>query len=195
MQAWSQAYLAEEQRYFDELAAVVDISDLRALATATPATTQPDRRADRNAFKNMDKIDAPRVRRELATRQYGVARSAQALFADGALNGIFTILVDYYDQSLRPTRRSPRRGSTPLAACADFDTFAVPGDMIDGELDDLVPGFASWSSCEGLDELGIAIDRANLQALVEVPAALTPLAEFGGDWDVDPRSNGTSCNS
>jgi hypothetical protein len=58
--------------------------------------------------------------------------------------------------------------------------------LTDGELDPPVPGFAAWSSCEGLDELGIAIDRANLQALVEVPAALEPLAEFGSDWDVDP---------
>ena len=49
-----------------------------------------------------------------------------------------------------------------------------------------MPGFAPWSACEGLDDLGIAIDRANLQALVEVPAALDPLAEFGDDWDVDP---------
>ena len=110
----------------------------------------------------------------------------QALFADGAINGIFTILVDYYDQSLRSDQEIAQARIDATVACADFDAFATEIDLLDGELDDPTPGFAAWSSCEGLDELGIAIDRANLQALVEVPAALEPLAEFGGDWEVDP---------
>ncbi len=186
LQAWSQAYLAEEQRYFDELAAVVDISDLRALATATPQQLNQIVELIETHLKNMDKIDAPAFAANWQRANMESLDLAQALFADGALNGIFTILVDYYDQSLRSDQEIAQARLDATVACADFDTFATQVDMIDGALDDPVPGFASWSSCEGLDELGIAIDRANLQALVEVPAALTPLAEFGGDWDVDP---------
>lgn len=186
MQSWSQAYLAEEQRYSDELAGLIDLNDLRALAAATPQQLNQIVELIETHLKNLDEINAPIFAANWQRANVESLDLAQALFADGALNGIFTILVDYYDQSLRSDQEIAQARLDATVACADFDTFATQVDMIDGELADPVPGFASWSSCEGLDELGIAIDRANLQALVEVPAALAPLAEFGDDWDIDP---------
>lgn len=183
---WSQLYLAEEQRYYDEVLAIVDIEDLRALASATPQQLNQIVEAIETHLKNLDTIDAPAFAASWQQANVESLDLAQALFADGAINGIFTILVDYYDQSLRSDREVEQARIDAIVACDAFDSFTTEIDMVDGELDDPVPGFAAWSSCEGLDELGIAIDRANLQALVDVPAALEPLAEFGGDWDVDP---------
>ncbi len=47
-------------------------------------------------------------------------------------------------------------------------------------------GATPWSGCAGLDDLGIAVGRANLQGLVDVPAAVQPLIEFAADWTTDP---------
>jgi len=183
---WSQLYLAEEQRYSDEVSAIVDTDDLRAIARATPQQLNQMVEAIETHLKNLDDIDAPAFAAEWQRANVESLDLTQALFADGAINGIFTILVDYHDTSLRSDQEIEQARIEATVACADFDAFATQIDLLDGELDDPVPGFAAWSSCEGLDELGIAIDRSNLQALVEVPAALEPLAEFGADWDVDP---------
>ena len=183
---WSQLYLAEAQRYEAEVTAIVDTNDLRAIASATPQQLNTVVEAIETHLKNLDDIDAPAFAVDWQRANVEMLDLTQALFADGALNGIFTVLVDYYDQSLRSDQEIAQARIDATVACADFDAFATEVDLLDGELDDPTPGFAAWSSCEGLDELGIAIDRANLQALVEVPAALEPLAEFGADWEVDP---------
>ena len=186
LDAWSQQYLAEERAYSDQLATILDTSDLRALATATPQQLNQVVELIETHLKNLDTIDAPAIAADWQRANAEALDLSQALFADGAINGVFTVLVDYFDQSLRSDREIAQARLDATVACPDFDAFATEIDLIDGELDDPVPGFAPWSSCEGLDELGITIDRANLQALVEVPAALAPLAEFGADWDVDP---------
>ncbi len=186
LEAWSQKYLAEERAFADQLAAIVDINDLRALATATPQQLHQIVELIETHLKNLDVIDPPAFAADWQRANAEAFDLAQALFVDGALNGIFTILVDYYDQSLRSDQEIAQARLDATVVCADFDAFATEVDLVDGEIDDPVPGFAPWSSCEGLDDLGIAIDRANLQALVEVPAALDPLAEFGADWEVDP---------
>lgn len=183
---WSQAYLTEERAYADALAAILDTSDLRALATATPQQLNQIVELIETHLKTLDTIDAPAF---AANWQRANAESldlSQALFADGAINGVFTVLVDYFDQSLRSDQEIEQARIDATVTCPDFDAFATEVDLVDGELADPVPGFASWSACDGLDDLGIAIERANLQALVEVPAALAPLAEFGADWEVDP---------
>ncbi len=184
--AWSQQYLTEEQRYTDELATVLDTSDLRAIASATPQQLSLVVETIETHLKNLDTIDPPAFAADWQRANAESLDLAQALFADGALNGVFTVLVDYFDQSLRSDREIAQARLDATTACADFDAFATDVDMVDGELDDPVPGFAAWSGCAGLDDLGIALERANLQALVQVPAALEPLAEFGTDWDVDP---------
>lgn len=186
LDTWSPRYLAEEQRYSDELATVLDTSDLRSLASATPQQLNQVVELIETHLKNLDKIDPPAFAADWQRANAEALDLAQALFADGAINGVFTVLVDYYDQSLRSDQEAAQARLDATVACPEFDAFATQIDLVDGELDDPVPGFAAWSSCEGLDELGIAIDRANLEALVEVPAALDPLAEFGGDWEVDP---------
>lgn len=183
---WSQQYLAEEQRYIDELDSVLDTSDLRAIASATPQQLNLIVETIETHLKNLDTIDPPAFAADWQRANAEMLDLSQALFADGALNGIFTVLVDYFDQSLRSDQEIVQARLDATIACDDFDAFATSVDMVDGELDEPVPGFAAWSSCPGLDDLGIAIDRANLQAIVEVPAALEPLAEFGADWDVDP---------
>lgn len=184
--AWSQQYLAEERSYQEQVDAILATSDLRAFAAATPQQLNQIVEAIETHLKNLDTIDAPAFAADWQRANAESLDLSQALFADGALNGVFTVLVDYYDQSLRSDQEIAQARLDATVACADFDAFATEVDMVDGALDDPVPGYASWSSCEGLDELGIAIDRANLQALVEVPAALDPLAEFAEDWTVDP---------
>jgi hypothetical protein len=183
---WSQAYLAEERAYTEQLKTIVDTSDLRALAAATPEQLSQIVELIETHLKNLDKIDPPAFAANWQRAQAELLDLSQALFADGAINGIFTILVDYFDQNVRSNQEIEQARIDAMLACSDFDAFATEVDLIDGELDDPVPGFAPWSSCEGLDDLGLAIERANLLALVEVPAALGPLAEFGSDWDVDP---------
>lgn len=186
LEEWSQAYLAEERAYYEQLAAILDINDLRAIATATPQQLNQIVELIETHLKNLDVIDPPAFAADWQRANAEELDLSQALFADGALNGIFTVLVDYFDQTLRSDQEIAQARLDATVACAEFDAFATEVDLVDGELDSPVAGFAPWSSCEGLDELGIAIDRANLQALVEVPAALDPLAEFGADWDVDP---------
>ena len=183
---WSQAFLAEERAYTDELATILDTSDLRALASATPQQLNQVVELIETHLKNLDEINPPAFAVDWQRATAEDLDLSQALFADGAINGFFTVLVDYFDQSLRSDKEIAQARLDATVACPDFDAFATEVDLVDGELDDPAPGFAPWSACEGLDELGIAIDRANLQALVEVPAALGPLAEFGTDWDVDP---------
>jgi len=184
--AWSQTYLAEERSYAEQLDALIDTNDLRAIATATPQQLNQIVELIETHLKNLDTIDPPAFAADWQRANAEALDLSQALFADGAINGVFTVLVDYFDQSLRSDQEIAQARLDATVACADFDAFATEIDMVDGELDDPVPGFAPWSSCEGLDELGIAIERANLQALVEVPGALHPLAEFGDDWEVDP---------
>ena len=188
---WSQQYLAEEQRYTDELATVLDTTDLRAIASATPQQLNAIVETIETHLKNLDTIDPPAFAADWQRANAELLDLSQALFADGALNGIFTVLVDYFDQSLRSDQEIAQARLDATAACAEFDAFATTVDQVDGELDPPVPGFAAWSTCAGLDDLGIAMDRANLQALVQVPAALEPLAEFGTDWDVDPSIDWT----
>ena len=184
--AWSQEYLAEERAYAEQLEAIIDTSDLRAIATATPQQLNQVVELIEIHLKNLDTIDPPEIAANWQRANAEALDLSQALFADGALNGVFTVLVDYFDQSLRSDQEIAQARLDATVACPDFDAFATEIDLVDGELDDPVPGFAPWSSCEGLDELGIAIERANLQALVEVPGALHPLAEFGDDWEIDP---------
>lgn len=187
--AYSQVMLAEEERYNGEVKATLDLDDLRQIATATPEQLTAIVEVIDRHLKNLDAIDAPAF---AETWQMAVAEEGdltQALFADGALSGIFTVLVDYFDQSVRSDQEIAAARAAATAACADFDAFATQFDMVDGAADDPVPGYAPWSHCAGLDDLGIAIDRANLQAMVDVPAAVAPLIEFASDWDVDPSIN------
>jgi hypothetical protein len=186
LDAWSQSYLAAERTYADELATILDTSDLHALASATPQQLNQIVELIETHLKNLDTIDPPAFAADWQRANAEELDLSQALFADGAINGVFTVLVDYFDQSLRSDQEIAQARLDATVACPDFDAFATEVDLVDGELDDPVPGFAPWSACEGLDELGIAIERANLQALVEVPGALAPLAEFGTDWEVDP---------
>jgi hypothetical protein len=186
LDSWSLAYLEEERAYSDELAQILDTSDLRALATATPQQLNQIVELIETHLKNLDIIDPPAFAADWQRANAESLDLSQALFADGAINGVFTVLVDYFDQSLRSDQEIEQARIDAIVACSDFDAFATEVDLVDGELADPVPGFAPWSACEGLDDLGIAIDRANLQALVEVPGALDPLAEFGADWEVDP---------
>jgi hypothetical protein len=184
--AWSQAMLAEEQRYTDQITTTLDLNDLQAIAAATPEQlTAVVEIIDRH-LKNLDAIEAPAFAENW---QMALAESGdltQALFADGALNGIFSILVDYYDQSVRSDEEIAQAREAATAACPDFDAFATQFDLVDGEADSPAPGYAPWSTCAGLDDLGVAMGRANLQGLLDVPAAAHPLAEFAADFDVDP---------
>ena len=164
---WSQQYLAEEQRYTDELATVLDTTDLRAIASATPQQLNAIVETIETHLKNLDTIDPPAFAADWQRANAELLDLSQALFADGALNGIFTVLVDYFDQSLRSDQEIAQARLDATAACAEFDAFATTVDQVDGELDPPVPGFAAWSTCAGLDDLGIAMDRANLQALVQ----------------------------
>lgn len=183
---WSQAMLAEEQRYTDQMSATLDLDDLQAIAAATPEQLTTVVEIIDQHLKNLDAIEAPTF---AETWQMAVAESGdltQALFADGALNGIFSILVDYYDQSVRSDQEIARAREVATAACPDFAAFATQFDLVDGEADSPAPGYAPWSGCAGLDDLGIALGRANLQGMVDVPAAVHPLSEFAEDFDVDP---------
>ncbi len=183
---WSQAMLAEEQRYTDQMIATLDLDDLQAIAAATPEQLTAVVEIIDQHLKSLDGIEAPAF---AESWQMAIAESGdltQALFADGALNGIFSILVDYYDQSVRSDEEIARAAADATAACPDFATFATQFDLVDGAEDTPAPGYAPWSGCAGLDDLGIAMGRANLQGLVEVPAAAHPLAEFAADFDVDP---------
>lgn len=183
---WSQAMLAEEQRYTDQMLATLNLNDLEAIAAATPQQLTAVVEIIDQHLKNLDTIDPPAF---AETWQMAIAESGdltQALFADGALNGIFSVLVDYYDQSVRSDEEIAQARAAATKACPDFDAFASQFDLIDGEVDSPAPGYAPWSTCAGLDDLGVAMGRANLQGLVDVPAAAQPLAEFAADFDVDP---------
>lgn len=184
--AWSQAMLAEEQRYTDQITTTLDLNDLQAIAAATPEQLTAVVEIIDQHLKNLDAIQAPAFAENW---QMAIAESGdltQALFADGAMNGIFSVLVDYYDQSVRSDKEIAQARAAATAACPDFDAFATEFDLVDGEIDNPAPGYAPWSTCAGLDDLGIAMGRANLQGLVDVPAAAQPLAEFAADFVVDP---------
>lgn len=183
---WSAAYLAEERSFTDASLAILDTNNLQAIAAASPEQLNQIVELTDTHLKTLDKIDAPAFAANWQRAQAELLDLNQALLADGAMNGIFTVLVDYYDQSLRSDQEIAQARIDATAACPEFDAFATEVDMVDGAPDEPVPGFAVWSGCAGLDDLGIAIDRANLQALVAVPAALQPLAEFGAEWEVDP---------
>ncbi len=183
---WSQAILAEEQRYTDQIASTLNLNDLQAIAAATPEQLTAVVEIIDQHLKQLDAIEAPAFAEDW---QMAIAESGdltQALFADGAQNGIFSILVDYYDQSVRSDEEIAQARAAATAACPDFDAFATQFDLVDGEIDSPAPGYAAWSPCAGLDELGIAMGRANLEGLVDVPSAAQPLAEFAADFDVDP---------
>lgn len=184
--AYSQAMLAEEQRYTDQVKTTLDLNDLRAIASATPQELTAIVEVIDTHLKNLDTIEPPAfaLNWQMANAEDGDL--TQALFADGALNGIFSVLVDYYDQSVRSDKEIAAARAAATAACPDFDAFATEFDLVDGEADGPVPGYAAWSHCAGLDDLGVAIFRANLEGMVDVPAAVPPLIEFAEDWDVDP---------
>jgi hypothetical protein len=184
--AWSQRILTEEQRYTEQMLATLDLNDLQAIAAATPQQLTAVVEIIDQHLKNLDQIDPPAFAETWQMAQAESGDLTQALFADGALNGIFSILVDYYDQSVRSDREIAEARAAATTACPDFDAFATQFDLVDGEEDSPAPGFAPWSGCAGLDDLGIAIGRANLQGLVDVPAAAQPLAQFAADWEVDP---------
>ncbi|MCA9858591.1 MAG: hypothetical protein KC438_02670 [Thermomicrobiales bacterium] len=184
--AYAQAMLAEQQRYTEDASATLDIEDLKQVAAATPAQLNELVGVIDRHLKNLDAIRPPAFAENWHMSIAESGDLSQAMFADGAINGIFSVLVDYYNMSLLSDQDTEQARLDAIAACPDFEAFATEYDMVDGELDDPVPGYAPWSSCAGLDDLGIAIDRATLQGLVDVPAALTPLLEFGSDWDVDP---------
>ena len=111
--AWSQQYLTEEQRYADELATVLDTSDLRAIASATPQQLSLVVETIETHLKNLDTIDPPAFAADWQRANAESLDLAQALFADGALNGVFTVLVDYFDQSLAPIAKLRRRAWMP----------------------------------------------------------------------------------
>lgn len=184
--AYAQAMLAEEQRYTASIADILDIDDISAIANATPEQLTAIVIAIDQHMKTLDSIAPPPV---AEVWHKAVAESgdlAQAFFADGALNGVFTVLVDYYDQSIRSDREIANAREAATAICPDFDAFATDIDMVDGALDDPPPGYAPWSGCEGLDDLGIAVERATLQAMVDVPASVGLILELGADWTEDP---------
>jgi hypothetical protein len=183
---YSQAMLAEEERYTGEIKAIFDLNDLRALATATPQQLTNIVEAIDTHLKNLDAIDPPAFAETWHMAYAEEGDLTQALFADGALNGIFSVLIDYYNQSIRSDKEIAAAREAATAICADFDAFATEFDMVDGEADGPAPGYAPWSHCEGLDDLGVAIDRANLQGMVDIPFAVDPLIEFAADWEVDP---------
>lgn len=186
LNSWSQQILAEEQRYTEQMKATVDLDDLSAIAAATPDQLTALVEIIDQHLKQLDAIEPPAFAENW---QMAIAESGdltQALFADGALNGIFSVLTDYYDQSVRSDREIAAAREAAIAACPDFAAFATQFDMADGEQDSPAPGYAPWSGCAGLDDLGIAIGRANLEGLVDVPAAVQPLAEFAADWTTDP---------
>lgn len=184
--AYSQAMLAEEQRYSDAVKATLDLNDLRAIAAATPLQLTTIVEVIDRHLKQLDAIQPPSFAENWHMANAAAGDLEQALFADAALNGVFSILVDYYDQSIRSDTEIATARAAATAACPDFDVFAAEFDLADGTADDPAPGFAPWSGCIGLDELGVAIDRANLQGMVDVPAAVNPLIAFASDWDTDP---------
>ncbi len=184
--AYSQAMLAEEQRYTDQMLATLDLNDLRAIAAATPEQLTAIVDIIDRHLKNLDQIDPPAFAADWHMALASSGDLTQALFADGAMNGIFSILVDYYDMSVRSDREIADYRAAASAACPDFDAFATQFDLVDGEEDAPAPGHAPWSVCTGMDQLAIDTGRANLQGLVDVPAAVGPLAAFAADWEVDP---------
>lgn len=183
---YSQAMLAEEQRYADQMLATLDLNDLRAIAAATPEQLTAVVEIIDQHLKNLDQIAPPPFAVDWHMALASQGDLTQAAFADGAINGIFTILVDYYDQSIRSDREIAEARAAAIAICPEFEAFATQIDQIDGNEDSLAPGFTPWSSCTGLDQLGVDIGRANLEALVDVPGAIQPLIAFAGDWEVDP---------
>ena len=58
----------------------------------------------------------------------------------GAQNGIFSVLVDYYDQSVRSDQEIAQAREAATKACPDFDAFATQFDLVDGELDGVADG-------------------------------------------------------
>lgn len=183
---WSQAILAEEQRYTDQILATLNLDDLQAIAAATPEQLTSVVEIIDQHLKNLDTIDPPAFAQNWQMAQAESGDLTQALFADGAQNGIFSVLVDYYDQSVRSDQEIAQAREAATKACPDFDAFATQFDLVDGEQDSPAVGYAPWSTCAGLDQLGIDMGRANLQGMVDVPAAVQPLAEFAADFDVDP---------
>ncbi len=184
--AYSQAMLAEEQRYSDQALATLDLDDLKAIAAATPQQLTAIVGIIDQHLKHLDQIAPPAFAADWHMAIASSGDLTQALFADGITNGIFSILVDYYDMSVRSDREIAEARAEATAACPDFDAFATQLDQIDGDEDSPVPGFAPWSGCTGLDQLGIDMTRANLQGMVDVPAAVQPLIAFADDWDADP---------
>jgi len=184
--AYSQAMLAEEQRYTDQMLATLDLNDLRAIAAATPGQLTAIVEIIDRHLKNLDQIDPPAFAADWHMALASSGDLTQALFADGAMNGIFSILVDYYDMSVRSDREIADAQAAATAVCSDFDAFTTQFDLVDGEEDAPAPGHAPWSVCTGLDQLAIDMGRANLQGMVDVPAAVGPLAEFAAEWEVDP---------
>src|SRR5215213_8878351 len=83
--AWSQAMLAEEQRYTDQVKSTLDIDDLRAVAAATPEQLTAIVEVIDQHLKNLDAIDPPAFAEQW---QMAIAEDGdltQALFADGAM--------------------------------------------------------------------------------------------------------------
>lgn len=184
--AYSQAMLTEEQRYANQMLVTLDLNDMRAIAAATPIQLTTVVEIIEQHLKQLDQIDPPAFALDWQMAITENGDLTQAAFADGAVNGIFTILVDYYDQSIRSDREVAEARAAATAICPEFETFAAQIDEIDGDDATPAPGFAPWSACTGLDQLGIDLTRANLQGLVDVPAALQPLIAFADDWQVDP---------
>ena len=184
--AYSHAMLAEEQRYADRMLTTVDLNDLRAVAAATPDQLTAVVEIIDEHLKQLDRIAPPPFAADWHLALASEGDLTQAAFADGAMNGIFTVLVDYYDQSVRSDREIAEARAAAIAVCPEFAAFAAQFDQFSGADDSPIPGFAPWSGCPGLDQLSIDMTRANLQGLVDVPGALQPLIAFAGDWTVDP---------